>query len=48
MKRIIFPLDVSDLNQAEYFIDNLKEYIDIFKIGLELFIKQVQLGLRIL
>lgn len=39
MKRIIFPLDVSDLKKAEYFIDTLKNDIDIFKIGLELFYK---------
>jgi orotidine-5'-phosphate decarboxylase len=39
MKRIIFPLDVSNEEEAEYFIDTLKEEVEIFKIGLELFYK---------
>ena len=48
MKRIIFPLDVSDLNKAEYFIDTLKEDIDILKLALNYSIKLVQPGLKIL
>ncbi len=39
MKRIIFPLDFSDIEEAEYFIEILKPEVDIFKIGLELFYK---------
>ncbi len=39
MSRIIFPLDVSDISEAEYFIKNLKEHVAMFKIGLELFYK---------
>ena len=39
MNRIIFPLDVSDIAEAEYFIDTLKSHVGIFKIGLELFYK---------
>ncbi len=39
MKRIIFPLDVSDKDQAINFVKILKEEIEIFKIGLELFCK---------
>ena len=39
MSRIIFPLDVSDISEAEHFIDILKEHVAMFKVGLELFFK---------
>ncbi len=39
MKRIIFPLDVSEKDEAFYYINILKEEVEIFKIGLELFCK---------
>jgi orotidine-5'-phosphate decarboxylase len=39
MSRIIFPLDFSNVSEAEYFIDILKEHVAMFKIGLELFYK---------
>jgi len=39
MSRIIFPLDVSDISEAEYFIDILKDNVAMFKVGLELFFK---------
>ena len=39
MKRIIFPLDFSDKNEALNFIQLLKDEVEIFKIGLELFCK---------
>ncbi len=39
MSRIIFPLDVSDLKEAEYFINLLQTEVGIFKIGMELFYK---------
>jgi orotidine-5'-phosphate decarboxylase len=39
MKRIIFPLDVSDTKEAEHFIKLLNSEVEIFKIGLELFYK---------
>ncbi|MEW5767100.1 MAG: orotidine-5'-phosphate decarboxylase [bacterium] len=43
--RIIFPLDVSTLEEAKYYIDLLKDYVGLFKVGLELF---VSLGPQIL
>ncbi len=39
MKRIIFPLDVSDKNEALNFVKLLKDEVEIFKVGLELFCK---------
>ena len=39
MKRIIFPLDVSQKNDAIDFVKLLKDEVEIFKIGLELFCK---------
>ena len=39
MKRIIFPLDVSSKKEAIEFVNLLKEEVEIFKIGLELFCK---------
>ncbi len=39
MKRIIFPLDVSQKNDAIDFVKLLKDEVEIFKVGLELFCK---------
>ena len=39
MKKIIFPLDVSSKKEAIEFVNLLKEEVEIFKIGLELFCK---------
>jgi len=39
MKRIIFPLDVSSKDEALKFVKLLKDEVEIFKIGLELFCK---------
>ena len=39
MKRIIFPLDFSDKNEALNFVKLLKDEVEIFKVGLELFCK---------
>ncbi len=36
-KKIILALDVSDFDYATELIDKLSSYIDIFKVGLELF-----------
>lgn len=36
--RIIFPLDVSTLKEAKYYLDLLKDYVGLFKVGLELFV----------
>jgi len=36
---IIFPLDVSSLTKAKQYIELLSEYVGIFKVGLELFIR---------
>jgi orotidine-5'-phosphate decarboxylase len=35
--RLVFPLDVPDLGQAERWIDRMAEHVGVFKIGLELF-----------
>ncbi|MFV1951167.1 MAG: orotidine-5'-phosphate decarboxylase [Nitrospinota bacterium] len=37
-KRIIFPLDCPTLEEAEYYVTILKDYVGLFKIGLELFV----------
>lgn len=36
---IIFPLDVPSLEEAKQYIECLSEYVGMFKVGLELFIK---------
>lgn len=36
--QIIFPLDFSDLKQALSYVHLLKDYVPVFKIGLELFV----------
>lgn len=36
--QIIFPLDFSDMKQALKYVSLLKDHINIFKIGLELFV----------
>ncbi|MBI5682015.1 MAG: orotidine-5'-phosphate decarboxylase [Deltaproteobacteria bacterium] len=38
--RIIFPLDVPNLKEARRFVRLLKKDIDVFKIGLELFVSE--------
>ncbi len=35
--QLIFPLDFSDLSQALKYVNLLKNHVDVFKIGLELF-----------
>jgi orotidine-5'-phosphate decarboxylase len=37
--RIIFPLDVPDLNKALELVEILKDDVGVFKIGLELFVR---------
>jgi orotidine-5'-phosphate decarboxylase len=39
-ERIIFPLDVPSANEAKKFIQLLKNSIGIFKVGLELFVRE--------
>ncbi len=36
--RIIFSLDVLTLKEAKYYIELLKDYVGLFKVGLELFV----------
>ncbi|NNF99570.1 MAG: orotidine-5'-phosphate decarboxylase [Desulfobacteraceae bacterium] len=36
---IVFPLDVGSLEEAKHFVDLLSEYVGMFKVGLELFIR---------
>jgi orotidine-5'-phosphate decarboxylase len=36
---IVFPLDVSSLDEAKYFIELLADHVGLFKVGLELFIR---------
>lgn len=36
---IIFPLDVSSVKTAKYYVETLSESVGMFKIGLELFIR---------
>lgn len=38
--KIIFPLDFSDINSAKRYIEILKDHIGLFKVGLELFVKE--------
>jgi len=38
-ERIIFPLDLPELDKALEFVDLLKDDVGVFKIGLELFVK---------
>jgi orotidine-5'-phosphate decarboxylase len=44
--RVIFPLDFPSLQQAQPFIDALKDHVGMFKVGLALFIKEGINGLR--
>ena len=37
MSKIIFALDVPDINQAEKFVRSLDGHVGAFKVGLELF-----------
>ena len=37
-ERIIFPLDVASLEEAESYVETLKDAVGLFKVGLELFI----------
>lgn len=39
-KKLIFPLDFPDLNEALFWVDRLSPYVGLFKIGLELFTKE--------
>jgi orotidine-5'-phosphate decarboxylase len=36
--RLVFPLDVPDLGEAQSWIRRLSPHVDVFKVGLELFI----------
>lgn len=38
--RIVFPLDFQEVEEALKWVERLKDYVGIFKIGLELFVKQ--------
>ncbi|MBI3583757.1 MAG: orotidine-5'-phosphate decarboxylase [Nitrospinae bacterium] len=38
--RIIFPLDFPDYNSAKKYVEILKGHIGLFKVGLELFVKE--------
>lgn len=38
-ERVIFPLDFQELDEALRWVERLKDYVGIFKIGLELFVK---------
>lgn len=38
--RIIFPLDFPDINSARKYIEILKDHIGMFKVGLELFVRE--------
>ncbi|OAG27863.1 orotidine-5'-phosphate decarboxylase [Thermodesulfatator autotrophicus] len=37
-RRLIFPLDVSSLKEAQKWVSQLKDAVGVFKIGLELFV----------
>lgn len=37
--RIIFPLDVASIEAAEHYVELLADYVGLFKVGLELFIR---------
>jgi len=39
-RRIIFPLDVPELSEALDFVKTLKDHVGLFKIGLELFVRE--------
>ncbi len=39
-ERIIFPLDVSSIDEAKKYIQLLKNNIGVFKVGLELFVRE--------
>jgi orotidine-5'-phosphate decarboxylase len=36
--RLVFPLDVKDLREAEGWVDALRDHVGVFKVGLELFV----------
>ncbi|MBE9571844.1 MAG: orotidine-5'-phosphate decarboxylase, partial [Proteobacteria bacterium] len=36
---IVFPLDVPSLKEAKQYVALLSEYVGMFKVGLELFIR---------
>ena len=36
---IIFPLDVPSIDEAKYYVGLLSDYVGLFKVGLELFIR---------
>jgi len=38
--RLIFPLDFSSLNEAKHYVELLKDYVGIFKVGLQLFVAE--------
>ncbi|MFQ5455459.1 MAG: orotidine 5'-phosphate decarboxylase / HUMPS family protein [Nitrospirota bacterium] len=39
-ERIIFPLDFSSYEEAKRYIDLLKDNVGLFKVGLELFVRE--------
>ncbi|MFN3406670.1 MAG: orotidine 5'-phosphate decarboxylase / HUMPS family protein [Caldimicrobium sp.] len=39
-EKIIFPLDFQSLEEALHWVERLNPYVGIFKIGLELFVKE--------
>uniref|UniRef100_A0A832GRL1 Orotidine 5'-phosphate decarboxylase n=1 Tax=Caldimicrobium thiodismutans TaxID=1653476 RepID=A0A832GRL1_9BACT len=38
--RLIFPLDFSHLDEAVFWVERLNPFVGVFKIGLELFVKE--------
>jgi len=38
--RLIFPLDFSSLNEAKHYVGLLKDYVGLFKVGLQLFVAE--------
>lgn len=38
-ERLIFPLDFQEIDEALSWIERLRDYVGVFKIGLELFVK---------
>ncbi|MFN4131744.1 MAG: orotidine 5'-phosphate decarboxylase / HUMPS family protein, partial [Caldimicrobium sp.] len=37
---LIFPLDFNNLEEALFWVKKLKPFVGIFKVGLELFVKE--------
>ncbi|MBI4378992.1 MAG: orotidine-5'-phosphate decarboxylase [Nitrospinae bacterium] len=46
--RIIFPLDFPEINSAMRYVEILKDHIGLFKVGLELFVREGPAILRVI